>query len=73
MIFWREPLTAGRQRKYLLFSIWISIVATGPAKILKIGRKTKCFYGQMNLNRNFALSEEISHDHEFFFYAIVLT
>ena len=48
-------------------------VAIGPAKILKIGQWITILWQKLILNRDFALAGEIIHDHEFSFYAILLT
>ena len=49
------------------------IVATGPAKILKIGQRVSFLWPKQILNRDFALAGEIIHDHKCSFYAILLT
>ena len=48
-------------------------VATGPAKILKIGQKLKFLCPKYILNRDFALAGEIIHDNNFSFYVVFLT
>ena len=46
--FWREFLTAGRQRKYFLFSIWISICHNRTGKHFENRSKKLNFIAKMN-------------------------
>ena len=48
-------------------------VATGSAKILKIGQKLTFLWPKCILNRDFALAGELIHDHKLTVYSIVLT
>ena len=48
-------------------------VATGPAKILKIGQKQMFLCPKWILDRDFALSGEIINDNKFPFFAIFFT
>ena len=61
-------------RKNIFFSASRSqFLAIGPAKILKIGQRITFLWPKCILNRDFALAEEVIHDHKFSFYAILLT
>ena len=61
-------------RKNIFMSASISqIVATGPAKRLKIGQRISFIWPKRILNREFALAGEIIHDHKCSFYAMLLT
>ena len=48
-------------------------VAIRPAKILKISQWITILWPKLILNRDFPLAGEIIHDHEFSFYAILIT
>ena len=67
MNFWREFLTAGKQGKYSLFSIWISICRNRAYKDFENQSKIKVFMAKYILTRDFALAGEIIHVHKFSF------
>ena len=73
MNFWREFLIAGRQEKYFYSVAGSQFVATGSAKILKIGQKLMFLCPNWILDRDFALSGEIINDNKFSCFAIFLT
>ena len=73
MNFWREFFTAGGRENVFYSAAGSQFVATGPAKILKIGQKLTFLCPKWILNRDFALTGEIIHDNKFSFYAIFFT